>query len=198
MKKLNLLLPILLISVSLLFVYCSKDGDAGPQGPAGPAGPAGPTGPTGPQGPAGTANVIASNWLDVTFAADTIHNTDGSIDTLWWVGEIAAPKLVDSIVNKGTVKVYANMNFYSNTPSTPFVTTLPLTDLAIFGLNITPYFSTQKITMIANANVSTFTDNNIKYFQYRYVIIPSSMPARMATINWNNYEEVKKYLGLTD
>jgi hypothetical protein len=92
------------------------------------------------------------------------------------------------------------MNILSTNPATPLITSLPIADLTLFqGLNITPYFSTQAITLIANQDVSTVMDNNnVKYFQYRYVIIPSNVPARMATVDWNNYSEVKKYLGLKD
>jgi hypothetical protein len=196
MKKFNLFCSSLLLAVILIFASCAKDGDTGPQGPAGPAGPAGPNGPTGPQGPAGAANVVYSNWLDVTYQPDTIHNPDASIDTLSWSATINAPKLVDSIVNRGTVKVYLNMNLLNS--GTAFVTPLPLADISIFGLFITPYFSTQQITLISNGDASSFTDSNVKYLQYRYVIIPGNVPGRMATIDWNNYDAVKKYLNLKD
>jgi hypothetical protein len=173
MKNLNLFL----VLFTVIYCFSCKKGDDGAQGPP------------------GTANVIYSDWVNATFTP--VKDNNG--DTLFFQSVIDAPKLVDSIVNKGSVKVYANMNFYSATPATPFVTLLPLTDLTLFfGLNITPYFSPQKITLIANDDVSTFTDNNIKYFQYRYVIIPGGAPARMPTINLNNYEEVKKYLNLKD
>jgi hypothetical protein len=183
MKKLNLLLPALLISVSLLFTYCSKDGDAGPQGPAGPAGPAGPTGPTGPQGPAGTANVIYSNWTDtVTYFLTSATTTDTIIGTL------LAPKLTADILNKGEIKVYANLN----TTADPLIVPLPLHGGAFLGPNgfIDVVFSTGEINIISNRNIDGLP--------LRYILIPGGAPARMATIDWNNYEEVKKYLGLKD
>lgn len=198
MKKVNLFRFSLLLAVIVVFTYCSKEGDAGPQGPAGPAGPTGQTGPQGPQGPAGAANVVYSNWIDVTYTADTVHNPDASIDTLGWSATINAPKLVDSILNRGTVKVYLNLNILSANPANPFITPLPLSDINIFGLFITPYFSNQTITLLSNGNASSFTESGVKYLQYRYVIIPGSMPARMATINWNNYAEVQAFLGLKD
>jgi hypothetical protein len=188
MKKINLLFSSLLFIIILVFSNCSKDGEAGPQGPAGPAGPAGPTGPNGPQGPAGTANVVYSNWLDVAY--QPVKNQAG--DTLFWEGQIAAPKLVDSILNRGTVRVYLNAG---NDPvANPFITPLPLSDVSLLGLFITPYYSKQLITLIATDDASSFTQANVKYFQYRYIIIPGVVSGRMATIDWNNYEELKKYL----
>jgi hypothetical protein len=49
-----------------------------------PAGAAGSPGATGPKGDTGTANVIYSPWLDVTYGLDTVHNNDGTIDTVLW------------------------------------------------------------------------------------------------------------------
>ena len=61
------------------------------------------------------------------------------------------------------------------------------------------FVSTGAITLIANQDLSTVVGpNNVKFFQYRYVIIPSSVPGRLATVDWNNYEAVKKYLNLKD
>jgi hypothetical protein len=183
MKKLNLLIPALLISVSLLFINCSKEGDEGPQGPAGPAGPAGPTGPTGPQGPAGTANVIYSNWTDtVTYFLASATTTDTII------GSLLAPKLTADILNKGEIKVYANFN----TTADPVILPLPLHGGFVLGPNgfIDVVFSTGEINIISNRNIDGLP--------LRYILIPGSAPARMPTIDWNNYEEVKKYLNLKD
>ena len=184
MKKINLLFTFcFLLTASFIYTSCKK-GDAGPQGPAGPAGPAGPTGTTGPKGDTGVANVIYSAWLDVAFAEDV--DNPGT-----WFGQINAPKLVSDIVNKGEVKVYWNLG----SAAEPLVTPIPYFD---GGTIINPLFETGSIYLLSNANVGTVTDAGIKYQQYRYILIPGGKPARMATINWNNYAEVKKYLGLTD
>src|SRR5215217_3270814 len=80
MKQKSYLWMFLSLIVVTFFVACQK-GDTGPAGPAGPAGAAGangangPQGPAGPQGDPGTANVIYSDWLDVTF--------EGSDSTGW-------------------------------------------------------------------------------------------------------------------
>ena len=140
--------------------------------------------------------MVYSNWINVDFEADTVHNPDASIDTLSWSATISAPKLVDSILNRGTVKVYLNIS--SDPVNNPLITPLPVADISLLGLFITPYFGKQSIILIATDDAGSFTQNNVNYWQYRYVLIPGSVPGRMATINWNNYAEVKAYLGLKD
>ncbi|ANE52895.1 hypothetical protein [Flavisolibacter tropicus] len=201
MKKSNTLFPLFLsIVLAVTIVSCQK-GEDGAQGPAGPAGPAGavgaqgPAGATGPAGQPGSSNVIYSNWLDVPYAADTIH-TGAVIDTLGFIALIDAPKLVDSIINKGIIKVYWN----ANTAADPTVVALPYFETgAMFNapLTINTFFKVQKIFLYANFNVSSFTQQNQKVWQYRYVLIPGGQTGR-SNINWNNYAEVKAYLGLKD
>lgn len=180
----------LLLALPLFFASCAKEGPAGPAGPQGPAGPtgaAGAAGAAGTKGDPGTANVIYSHWLDVTYSL--------TADSSALIAEIPAPELVDSILNSGTMKVYFNLN----NVDTSYVVSLPYTTLN--GIQITPYFSNGLITLEANANAGTYTENGKKYFQYRYVLIPGSTAAGRRPnggIDWNNYAEVKKYLGLKD
>jgi len=192
---------ILFLAITIIITGCGKDGDAGPAGAAGPAGPpgapgaAGANGAPGAPGAPGSANVIYSPWINVTFDPAT---ADSSI----WATEIAAPKLVDSIINKGEIKVYWNLG--SDSATAQFVTPLPVIDLFLFGdlISINPYFSPGAITILANADISSFADNGNNYFQFRYVLIPGGTAARSAAggkkIDWNNYNEVKAYLGLKD
>jgi len=192
----------LLLVLPLFFASCSKQGPAGPagaagpQGPAGTAGVAGAPGTQGAQGNPGTANVIYSAWLDVAFKPlDTATNpTTGKLDTLSYIANIPAPQLVDSIMNKGEVKVYLNLG----SVDTATIVALPFTTL--YGVLISPYFSIGTISLVANADASTVTDAGKKYLQYRYIIIPGGTAAgrRPNGISWNNYAEVKKYLGLKD
>jgi hypothetical protein len=189
MKKFNLFCSSLLLAVILIFTSCAKDGDTGPQGPAGPAGPAGPNGPTGPQGPAGTANVVYSNWSDVTFTAQV----PSPGDTTAWTATMTAPKLVDSILNKGEIKVYVNFG----STAAPQVFALPIS--SDLGFIVIPYFQVGKINLISDIDAGTETGTGgVKFFQYRYVLIPGVAPGRLATVDWNNYDAVKKYLGLKD
>jgi hypothetical protein len=195
--KSSLTLLASLVLITFIFTQCQK-GDVGPAGPAGPAGSAGAAGApgaTGPKGDTGTANVIYSPWLDVTYTADTVHN--GSVvDTLWWIAKLTASKLTQNILDKGEIKVYVNWG----TQTTPDISPLPLFDAFFFGIVINPEFLLQRIDLYANFNASTYTDAGQKYFQYRYILIPGSVAGRLSKppVDWNNYNAVKAYLGLTD
>src|SRR5688572_26246355 len=123
----------LAVFISLVFIACEKEGPAGPTGPAGANGVPGPTGPSGPAGPAGTANVIYSEWLDVTYEPIVEEG-----DTLAFVAVIPAPKLDNAMLTNGEIKVYLNVG----TAAEPSVWSLPLTDLVVYGLNITLTYET--------------------------------------------------------
>lgn len=191
MKK-NLLTfqGILLVACMLMFASCSKTGPAGATGPAGPAGPTGSQGSTGPTGTAGTANVIYSAWLNVKYVGS---------DSAGWSAQISAPKLTDSILNTGTMKVY--FNYGSDSANSALVLALPLD--GNLQLVAEPYYETQLITIIAGSDLSSFTDNGNHYFQYRYVLIPGGTTALPTSVNggktsidWNDYNQVKRFLGL--
>jgi len=176
MKKLSWgRLSVLALSVSLLFTACKgKDGAAGTNGT------------NGTNGATGTANVMYSPWLDVTF---TLNTTDS-----FYYATITAPKLVDSILQKGTVMTYIN----ANTAASPTVFPLPYTDLTSF-LFIDVAYTQGKINLSSDGNISTTTSGGSKVQQYRYVIIPGGVATgRMATVDWKNYYAVKEYLGLKD
>jgi len=195
--KLFTLPCIFLLAITLMLASCAKEGPAGAQGPAGPAGPQGPAGPAGSNGAPGapgapgSANVIYSAWLNVTFRP-------ASADSSVWVAEIAAPRLVDSILNKGVMKVYVNAG--SDSAASQFIVTLPTYDPFVLGAIVTPYFSPQKITLVATDDMSSFKIRNYNYLQYRYVLVPGgTSTGRLANpIDWNDYKQVKEYLGLRD
>ncbi|MDI3321880.1 hypothetical protein [Pinibacter soli] len=189
MRKIKLLA--LVVAASIFAVSCQK-GDAGPAGPAGATGPAGPAGPA---GAAGTANVIYSDWIDVTYSSST------------YSGTITAAQLTSDIITKGEVKVYWNLRG-SDTLS---VVPLPVSNLYAgtdasnvdYYFNILPIFQVGKITLALNgildygiSNPSTYTTPwNKKYYQYRYVLIPGGVKTT-SKIDWNNYAQVKSYLHL--
>lgn len=194
----------LLLVLTIFFTSCTKEGPIGPAGAAGPAGPAGPAGAAGPAGlpgapgAPGTANVIYSAWLDVQFGL-MVDTTGGKKDTIGTIATIPAPLLVDSILSKGEIKVYLNLG----SAATPNVVPLPYFDPLYFrprSLIINPDFSIGSIGLSSNLNASTFTNNGVKYFQYRYILIPGGKAAgRYANgIDWNDYTQVKKYLRLKD
>lgn len=174
----------LLLAVAFLFASCSKDGDAGPKGDTGAQGPKGDKGDEGSQGDSGVANVIYSDWLDVTYQPN--------VDSSAWAAIIEAPKLDKNILNTGSVKVYLNLGIADD----PTVVSLPYFD-GDFIINVTTWVDT--IRLVSNANLGTVAQNGVKRQQVRYVLIPGGTTARQARpINWSNYQEVKEYLGWND
>jgi len=188
-----------------LFVYSCQKGDAGAVGPAGPTGATGATGgdgkdgkdgSTGAKGDTGTANVIYSDWLDVGFQPTTVENaTDPSLlDTTGFFAQISAPKLSSDILNKGEIKVYIN----EYDPETEITTVYPLPyddDSVKARLS----FYEQTITVKANRDLSTisYSPDPNKSYQFRYVLIPGGVKDQSASkIDWNNYAQVKSYLGI--
>lgn len=204
MKQKILSIPcILLLAITVIIVSCKK-GDTGPAGAAGAQGPAGSTGSTGATGATGTANVIYSPWLNVTFQQFFDTNM---------IAKIPAPKLADSILNKGEIKVYFNAG--SDAAGGQLVLPLPVHEPFLFSdsasgqsvtLIINPYFAVDTISIVSNYDVSSFVDGNRNNnWQFRYILIPGgttalpvSINGTKKSINWNNYNEVKAYLGLKD
>jgi hypothetical protein len=196
MKQKFLTIPCLVVAIALIIASCSK-GPAGPTGPAGPigaAGPAGSNGTPGATGATGTANVIYSAWLNVKYKGS---------DTTGWFAQITAPRLTDTILNKGAIKVYFNAG--SDSANSQIVMTLPIDDIAITGAIINAYFQKQLITLVSTHDVSSDSLRGYHYYQYRYVLIPGAVTALPVTangyktgINWNDYKQVKQYLGLKD
>jgi hypothetical protein len=186
----------LVFASMIVLISCQKDGDVGPKGDTGAPGTPGTPGTPGAPGPAGTANVIYSEWLNVDFNA--VKTPDG--DTLRFQANIAAPKIVDSILSKGEIKVYFNYG----TPVEPDVVPLPYFDPIYFtpAAVLNPDFVLGQIVLTSNYNMGTFDEDNQKRFQYRYILIPGGTAARPsgtnATVNWDDYESVKRYLGLRD
>ena len=185
-----------LMGIVLFFAYCQK-GDAGPAGPKGDTGAngaAGAAGAQGPKGDSGTANVIYSAWLDVVYVPDTFRNA-GVLDTAGFSTNIPAAKLTAAIINGGEVKVYWNFG----TSASPAVAPLPYFDVFYDVISIQPEFYVGRIFLYSTGNYSTINNNGVKRNQYRYIIIPGGVNARVAQpVDWNDYNKVKEYLGLKD
>ena len=172
-----------LLAGALLTTACKK-GDDGPQGVKGDKGDTGEKGSTGTKGDPGTANVLYSAWLDVAFAQDAASGT--------FFGQITEPKVTDNLLSTGEIKVYINFG----TPDNKVITPLPFVE---GDVQITPIYAASTIEIDANVNASTVTSSTTgkKSRQYRYILIPGGASVRR-DVNWNNYEEVKTYLGLKD
>src|SRR5665213_207929 len=189
MKKKSLSIAgIFFLASTLIISSCSKTGPAGATGATGANGAAGATGAT---GTTGTANVIYSPWLNVTFQP--------AFDTVMYA-IIPAPKLTDSILNQGDIKVYVNLG--SDSTNSELVSPLPLNESFLFSTNtsvltlvINPYFYADTIQLFSNYDASSYLSNGYNHFQYRYILIPGGITAlpvsangmKSNTINWNDY-----------
>ena len=172
-----------------IFIIACKKGDTGPAGPAGATGAAGAAGAAGPKGDTGTANVIYSAWTDVTYTPaflDTV--SPGVVDTTWQ-GVLTAPKLTADILSKGEIKTYFNFGTTAN----PDIVPLPFTDIISTGWNIQVDLIVGSIVFTGNENFSTQTVSGVKAGQYRYILIPGSVPA---SVNVKDYNSVKNYFNL--
>jgi hypothetical protein len=139
-------------------------------------------GDTGPKGDTGVANAVYSAWLNVPFTSQG--------DTIFF-STINAPKLTKDVIDKGEIKVYINLG----TAASPDIAPIPYFDGAVL---INPDFEVGKINLVSNANAGTTTQAGNTYFQYRYILITGSVPARRETIDWNNYAEVQKAYNIPD
>jgi hypothetical protein len=172
-----------LMTFAIAVTSCGKDGDAGPAGAAGAQGPKGDKGDKGDQGEAGSANVIYSEWLNQTFNRDTVAGV--------YFTNIAADALTTDVLGSAFVHVYVNLG----TADDPAVVSIPYTQAN--GVYIREFLLTGIIQLVSNANASSDpTDNSL---QYRYVIVPGGVAARTANpIDWNDYKQVKAYMGWKD
>ena len=195
-KSIVRLSALALFAFSLSLTSCSKEGSTGP---AGPAGPTGATGATGAKGETGTANVIYSDWLDVTF-----NDTTG-------VADVAAPSLTLDVLNTGSIKVYWNLSDETD----PFIVSVPavispyllfsaetlaqmwpsITDGNYPEIYVDAYYSEKLINLVSNYPVSSSEG----FSQFRYIIIPGGVQeGNRSAIDWKDYNSVKKYYQLKD
>jgi hypothetical protein len=181
----------LLLLIGFLLVGCEgPQGPEGPEGPTGATGPqgvsgatgssgaVGPVGPTGAQGPAGTANVIYSPWTSVNFVERTTPYRA-------FVGTMTAPQITQAVLDRADIRMYWQENGR--------VIPLPYAEVAN-GTNYTVHqrFYVGRVEVLASYAIGTQ--------QMRYVIIPGgvSTGGRKATIDWNDYSQVKALLNLPD
>lgn len=185
MKKLRFL-SLALMSASMVFLLTSCPGPMGPEGEKGNPGiqgPQGVAGQTGAQGPAGTANVIYSSWITATsIVSGSYFSRAGSYF------DLTVPKLTQEILDKGMVLTY-----WKPAGNNQAIIPLPASTGDVTGSELYPEYKVSRIR-IWLFNTGTFSTSN----QFRYVIIPGSVNARKANIDYSNYEEVKKAYNLPD
>jgi hypothetical protein len=210
MKTQRYLFLLSIICLSSLLVKCKK-GDDGPIGPAGEKGATGAagangangtngaTGATGPAGATGTANVIYSDWITpAAYTRTTIFSTYN------FTYDIAASKITQAVLDKGTVLVYGKLAGYNPLIwPTGQVSVLPIVINYLSGT--TPEIDTWSArTTVGKIQIHMTNNNNVypdisNAHSFRYVIIPGSILTTATTkINLKNYAEVKQAFHLTD
>lgn len=184
-------LLIVLSSLSLIFIMNCEgpEGPTGPEGPQGPQGELGPEGPQGPPGEDGNANVISSEWIrlgDVASPADT-----SLIGRNYTRYHIPADQLTQEIIDGGTIIVYYQL--------LGMITPLPYTLAGIGGdedklITFAP-FTPGRITILSQELDNTAWPINLST-EFRYILIPSSTPAKQKLPDFNNYHETMDFYGL--
>lgn len=149
-------------------------------------------GDTGPAGPAGTANVIYSNWMDTNPWVASTTSTGAGKKTYYF--DIAAPKVTQDIIDKGTVLVY--VQFIADPDGPGISKLLPSIYYNIGGADIQYRFQQglflNKIRIICDIIPNGLPATNNKL---RYLIIPGGVPnARKADYTRMSYEEVCRML----
>jgi hypothetical protein len=196
MKLISRHLPtIVILTILSAMVSCSKDEDPGPAGPAGAQGPAGPAGAQGPKGDSGTANVIYSDWQNVQF--DSIFDSQDTTQFLgMYRGYIDVPKITQDILTKGDIHVYFNYN----TAAAPYIFALPYADASVYinyRAAVDDIGGFIELNSNADLTAGVPQGGTETVFQFRYVLIPGGVAARIS-LDWKNYQDVKKFLGLKD
>jgi len=165
------------------------EGPEGPTGPEGPQGEQGPEGPEGPPGEDGNANVISSEWIrigDVATPADT-----SLIARNYSRYHIPANQLTQEIIDGGTIIVYYQL--------LGMITPLPYTLAGIGGdedklITFAP-FTPGRITILTQELDNTPWPINLDT-EFRYILIPSSTPAKQKLPDFNNYHETMDFYGI--
>lgn len=186
MKKL-LSLTILFSFCSLLFLSCKK-GDTGPAGAAGPLGPQGPIGPT---GPAGSANVIYSAWITSPYAS-----RDTTIDgTCLKLRHLDAPKLTATILNQGTMITYFRIGSIGPYQLPYIADAGGATNQVNCIYNVGKIFvfrHTFNTCRFTSAVTATYTGQPVminlpQSIEYRYILIPGAESGRDVNGQTHNY-----------
>lgn len=182
------------LSFVLLTVACKgpqgDPGPAGPQGATGAAGPAGATGPAGPKGDPGTANVQQINF--------TAKTHDGSKDLFF-----AFPAaLTTDVVNRSLFYVYVQQSVKASDGKTYAYW------FAVPGETSTGNeYSYYVFAGDAQTSAGLFLRRVVNYLAgaeaftaVRVLAVPagSVTNGRLAAVDFRNYEEVRRVLGLAD
>ncbi len=193
MKKTNSILKHLAIWTILLSACKGPAGDVGPAGPQGAAGTQGIAGAKGDKGEPGAANVFASGWQTV--------KPDG------WFTDEEDPGFfgfffIDKNITKNLLEKGMFMCYYRETADKAFVGQLPVSNQRA-QWNYYLYENTPTDPETGVGIYLDYFDNRktiANSMDFRWVYIPEATVknGKKLYIDWQNFEEVKKYLNLKD
>lgn len=180
--------------LATLFLACSgddgEDGATGPQGIQGEQGPEGPQGSQGETGETGTANVIYSDWIPSGFESPI-----ADINAYFSIPNVET--LTDEVKANGFIAVYGRYTSISTT-----IHPLPK---SIYGLRMQHYyFSINDLNQNIVIRIASIDGSDIEiplYDDYRYIIIPSGIPAagKMAKDHSQmSYEEIVAHFNIPE
>jgi hypothetical protein len=199
MKKYKLL-SLFIVSVTVLTSSCQKEG---PQGPAGPQGTTGPVGQQGATGPAGTTNVIYSSW-QLSGSSNWIFNSftlSGSQDAVYMYNRPASG-ITSTVISQGMVICFMRNTGGPIGLQTSYVAQLPYTYIS--GNTVDHYDFTippagGQIYFLYKNTISPLTTSALGFIEYRYVIIPGSIPGgRMKDPRAMTYHELCRTYGIPE
>ncbi|MBO6828347.1 hypothetical protein [Allomuricauda sp.] len=175
-----------IIGLSITLTSCS--GEDGEDGLDGMDGINGEQGPQGPAGEDGNANVIASDWQTIQW--DDAIPTAGTM-----VLEVPELDLADFVETGGVVMVYFKLRSGEDSFATfalPF-----MFNNATYSFYTTTSADTGVIVVRAEDPDSQLILDiqNDPDFTLRYVLVPANV-AETTSLNFNNYNETSKILGL--
>jgi hypothetical protein len=201
LKKRLLLSTLPLLAAGIMIISCKgEDGAVGPAGAKGDtgaqgaAGAQGAKGDKGDKGDAGTANVIYSDWIAIPA---TPFDKGGNYKEY----SISAPKITKDVFDKGIVYAYARSGGSASAFQLPFYNNLQANMVYDCRVRIAQGWFIYNETWAGSGAVNSTWINTEKtgYFSHiRYVIIPGGATARVASVDYTDYESVKKYYNLPD
>jgi hypothetical protein len=185
-----------------MFISCKGEdgavGPAGAKGDTGAQGAAGAQGAQGDKGDAGTANVIYSEWLPIPAPQATTSLRKNY--------QFLAPKITQEIVDKGHVYGYLKhsnggvhllpyADSYLVNADQHFGSFLNTLTMSAGRITLNQDWITPGAATPSYANATTIVGG---YTNFRYVIILGGAAARVASVDYTDYESVKKYYNLPD
>lgn len=175
------------IFMMLTIISCKK-GEQGDIGPAGIAGTKGTKGATGDTGISDSKGMLSSDWITIK---GTEWRTSTTANT--YFASYTSPILTADIINKGMLYVFMKPE------GDGFIDALPYANVST-GRRFTALVAVSNGSPIIQFNQSvtppSSTFSTTANYSFRFVVVPAG--ARMANIDWTNYEEVKKALNWKD